>query len=443
MAGPGIRYWEMAHALSKRLTVGLATPGSSLAGEGFESYAYSKGAWGSIAPLIAESDVLLLTGDLLIVFPQLATCGKPLVIEATYPYTFEVLQLKSGFSRDQQMTSFLSRLEVVRRAALAGDFFFCATQRQRDYWLGVLDAFGRINPDTYSADPTLYQLIDIVPFGLPSRQIVSAEPVVKGVLQGISREDKVLLWGGGLWEWLDSLSLVRAVARISEERSDVRLLFPGTRHPNPSVPDMPMCGRTMDLSDRLGLTDKVVFFGDWVPYEQWSNYLHEADIGVSLHFDALETRFAFRTRVLDYIWAGLPMIVTEGDATSELVARQGLGVVVPPGDDEAIADAIVRLLDTAELEELYRERFEQVRANFTWERVCEPIARFCEHPCFAPDREVGMVPARNLDYGHILTAEQEAEIARLHALVDGYERGCFIRLMRWLGEWRKRIWRGG
>jgi hypothetical protein len=38
-------------------------------------------------------------------------------------------------------------------------------------------------------------------------------------------------------------------------------------------------------------------------------------IGVSAHPAHLETRFAFRTRMLDYLWAGLPIVSTEGEQT--------------------------------------------------------------------------------------------------------------------------------
>jgi glycosyltransferase involved in cell wall biosynthesis len=443
MAGPGIRYWEMARALSKRLGVTLATPGHSLPFEGVTSHIYTYKDWSTIATPVSEADVLLLSGDLLADFPQLARCGKPLVMEAAYPYTFENLHLFSALSPDQQMASFVISQETMRQVALAGDFFFCAGQRQRDYWLGVLDASGRINPDTYAYDPTLYKLIDIVPLGLPSRPPEHTTAVMKGVIPGIGATDRVVLWGGGLWQWLDPLSLVRAIAHVVEQRPDVRLVFPGTRHPNPIIPHMPMLKQTVELSDQLGLTNKAIFFGDWVPYERWPNYLLEADIGASLHLDTLETRFAFRTRMLDYIWAGLPMVVTGGDETSELVTRYGLGEVVPPGDDAAIAAAILRLLDAPGLREAYRESFARVRPSFTWEVACEPIARFCERPRFAPDRAAGGMSFQTKVDEALSTQvsqlqhERErlgAEIDRLQALVQAYEQGRFIRLMRWLHD---------
>jgi hypothetical protein len=189
----------------------------------------------------------------------------------------------------------------------------------------------------------------------------------------------------------------------------------------------------------------VIFFGDWVPYEQWPAYLLEADIGASLHFDTLETRFAFRTRILDYIWAGLPMVVTGGDETSELVMRYNLGEVVVPGDEEAIAAAILRLLDTPALREAYRESFERVRPNFAWENACEPIARFCEHPHLAPDRAAGKTlfqtkaeKTLSAQVGQLQheREQQQAEIDRLRELVHAYERGRFIRLMQWVHERR-------
>jgi len=434
------------------LDITLATPGRSLPSGEFASHIYTPRDWNTIAAAVSKADVLALHGELLLGFPQLATCGKPLIMEATYPYTFESLHRLSGKPRDQQTPGLVACLESARQTALAGDFFFCSSQRQRDYWLGVLDALGRINPDTYADDPTLYRLIDIVPFGLPSRRPVHTAPAMKGVIPGIGVTDRVVLWGGGLWQWLDPLSLVRAIARVAEQRPDVRLVFPATRHPNPLIPDMPMRKQTVELSDQLGLTGRVTFFGDWVPYDLWPNYLLEADAGASLHFDTLETHFAFRTRMLDYIWAGLPMVVTGGDETSELVTRYGLGEVVPPGDDEAIAAAIIRLLDTPDRRGVYRERFERVRPEFTWEKACEPIARFCEQPRLAPDRAAGRVSSQTPAELALSTqvsqlqqerAQQQAEIERLQALIHEYEQGRFIHLMRQLHEWRRKPSIGG
>ena len=64
-----------------------------------------------------------------------------------------------------------------------------------------------------------------------------------------------------------------------------------------------------------GLIDSAVFFGQWVPYEDWPNILLESDIALSLHHDTVETQLAFRSRMLEYFWAGVPLIATTGDAS--------------------------------------------------------------------------------------------------------------------------------
>ena len=127
----------------------------------------------------------------------------------------------------------------------------------------------------------------------------------------------------------------------------------------------------------------MVYFNDgWVPYDRRADYLLDADVGVSTHLDHIETRYSFRTRVLDYLWAGLPMVLTAGDVLADLVAREGLGRTVPPGDVAAIEDALAATLEAGRPDP---QRFDSVRATLTWERVAAPLVAFCDRPRRAPD----------------------------------------------------------
>ena len=140
------------------------------------------------------------------------------------------------------------------------------------------------------------------------------------------------------------------------------------------------------LSRRLGLFDRSVFFNDWVPYAERQNYLLEADLGITLHRSVLETRFAFRTRLLDCLWAGLPVIATEGDTMSRHMQQEELGRVVAPGDKTVVAGTILELLARPNLKRDLRPRFEAVAAHFQWEVVAAPLTEFCRNPCPSPDR---------------------------------------------------------
>ena len=432
MAGPGIRYYHLARVLGRDLAVTLAVPGQPPAGlamAGFAVATYAPQQWASLAPLVAQAQICLLPGDLAAHFPQLAQAEAALVIDGYDPVLAEWLAIHAHLPLGDLHGPWQARYQAYQAQFALGDFFICASERQRDWWLGILEANGRINPATHRADPALRRLIDVVPYGLPATPPMPTRSVIKGVWPGITPSDKLVVWGGGLWPWLDPQTAVRALARIATQRADVKLIFPGTRHPNPSMAAMPSAvAATQQLADDLGLTNRSVFFGDWVAYADWPNVLLESNIALTLHFDTLETRLAFRSRVLEYIWAELPIVATGGDATSDLIAAYGLGQIVAAEDDTAVADAILALLDRPPAATHYT----QARADLTWERAAVPLLAFCQQPMRAPDRTYWLLRDAR-------TAALEAEVAYWRGLAQRYEQGRFIRTMRQLDQLKRRF----
>ncbi|MBI4321366.1 MAG: glycosyltransferase [Chloroflexi bacterium] len=388
MAGPAIRYWEIAKVLANEFSVTLAGPGrTSLSSPDFQVKGYARSDPNSINPLLSDADIVLAFGFVLHLFPALQTTDKPLIVDVYDPFTLEDLEVYKDRPVADSSQIISIHTAVINNQLRAGDFFICANERQRDYWLGMLTANNRVNPSTYADDKTLARLIDVVPFGLPAARPKHLRQVLKGVHPGIRESDKVVLWGGGIWEWLDPLTLIRAMASIASCRDDIKMFFLGKQHFDPvTVPETGICARTIELSERLGLLGKYVFFNDWTRYDERQNFLLEADIGVSLHPNHVETRFAFRTRMLDYIWAGLPVIASGGDEMSELVERFDLGKVVAFEDVDSVAAAIVDMADTPNLRETRRADFERVARQYTWEAVAAPIVEWCHDPRKAADK---------------------------------------------------------
>lgn len=445
MAGPGIRYWHLARVLSRHCAVTLAAPNAGTFAQDFEMLPYQPGDYRSLRPALRAADVVMPCGDVLSHFPELTNSGRPLVIDGYDPYLAETVALAGNRSAADQAILQANFMDQMRAESLAGDFFLCATERQRYWWMGLLASQGRLNTLTYGADPTLRNLVDTVPFGC-----IGAKPhtrqVMKGVMPGIGTGDKVVLWGGGIWEWLDPLTLLRAFPQVLQKHPDAKLVFPGTRHPNPGVPDMKMRCRAIDLAREMQLLGTAVFFGDWVPYSDWGNVLHEADVGISLHLDSVEEQLAFRSRILDYVGAGLPIVASGGDATAELVARYGLGEVVRVGDAGAVAMAISSLLDQPR--EARQAQFNRARDDYAWERVAQPLIHFCCTPYKAADRTPGHVPLRPRAEDALenriseLTRECDTykrEVERQQEIIRGYERGRFITLMRIMRHIRRKV----
>jgi GT2 family glycosyltransferase len=385
MAGPAIRCWEMAKLLSRehRVTLGTTTP-SELTHPDFEVVEVDAP---TIDALLADTDVVIFQGFIMFFYPQIAAADVPLLVDIYDPFHLEGLELRREESPVERFATARSDTQVLNDQLQRGDFFVCASEKQRDFWLGQMTAVGRANPSTYDQDPSLRSLLDVAPFGLPAEPPRKVNQVIKGVVPGIGEDDFVLLWGGGVYNWFDPLTLIRAVAAVVDDLPDVKLFFLGSAHPNPDVPKMRMAAAAYALAEDLGLLDKHVFFNPgWVEYEQRADYLLESDVGVSTHFEHIETAFSYRTRILDYLWAGLPIIATEGDSLSRLVTAHGLGLTVGPEDVDAVASAIRRLHNDRDLYATCKANVAQLAPTMTWEQALAPIVEFCRLPRRAVDK---------------------------------------------------------
>jgi GT2 family glycosyltransferase/glycosyltransferase involved in cell wall biosynthesis len=394
MAGPAIRAWHIASTLSTEHTVRLITTNAGSqdpAKPSTEPFTVVKARVRDLRGHVEWADLIILQGHALEMASSLKKehANKIVVCDLYDPMHLEVLEQAKNTPEDLRAAQVTGVTHVLDEQLKRGDFFLCASERQRLFWLGHLTAIGRLSPRLYDRDPTTRSLLSVVPFGLPAAPPSKTGPGLRSRLS-ISESDKVALWAGGVYNWFDPLSLVEAVGLLSERRSDVRLVFLGMLHPNPEVAEMDIGTRTETVANRLGLTDKHVFFNqEWVPYEERQNWLLEANCGVTTHFDHVETTLAFRTRVLDYLWTGLPVVTTDGDTFADLVREEALGVVVPAGDAQALAEALERCLYDEEFIATCRENLIKVAERFTWPVVLAPLVEFCGNPRPAADRLAG------------------------------------------------------
>jgi glycosyltransferase involved in cell wall biosynthesis len=302
----------------------------------------------------------------------------------------EHLELNGGYARLEEHLAWQAQYQQINQFVLRrGDFFLCATERQRDWWLGALASAGRVNALSRAQSPSFRGLVDLLPYGIPEQQPTATHAVMRGVLPGIAPDDKIVLWGGGVWQWLDPLTLIRAAALLIPERPDVKFVFPGVHHPaGDLVSKMERQREALDLAHNLGLLDRSVFMGKWVAYADWQNYLLESDVGVSLHHDHLEAHMSARTRVLSYVWAGLPMVLTRGDELAERMAVAGVAQLVDDGDAANVAAAIMRMIDMPKGS--LSETFDALRPAFRWGNAIRALHSFCEHPRRAWDADIPM-----------------------------------------------------
>jgi len=412
ISGPAIRAIELSRVLAVTHDVTLAVPNEASVDVGVPLATYRHETLHEVA---AGFDVVFVAGLSLALAPGLARLNVPIILDI-YPFTLENLELHASEPMDKRVRDSEGLLRAVWTQFARADFLISVSEKQRDLWLGLLHAMGRLNPYNYEADSMLRALIDVVPFGLPADPPKQLAHRIKGARPGIGPGDFVAYFGSGLYDWLDPVTAVRAAGLAAARNPRIRLFFPTTEHPNPSVRPMATLAETRRVSAELGLTDRIVFFNNRLSYASRADFLLDSDVGLSLHKNHLETVFAFRTRVLDYFWAGLPVIGTAGDVLAGVIESRDLGAVVPVGDAEAVAQALLRLAGHGRPREHYASRIAEVAEGLKWPRVAGPIDTFCRSPRWAPDRAAGyrFVP---------LGAAREGKPGRLGKALASLQRG--------------------
>ena len=178
-----------------------------------------------------------------------------------------------------------------------------------------------------------------------------------------------------MWGWLDPVTPIRALERLRERRPEARLVFAGIGAGGGE--------EAMAFARDRGLEgEAVAFVPGRLDQRAYVDHLLEGHAGVSAHPDTLEARFATRTRILDYLWAGLPVACTRGDTLGDFVARNGLGAVADPGDVDGFAAALEDVL----FAEPRHRRDRAALEPLLWRNVARPLVEYCREPDALPPR---------------------------------------------------------
>lgn len=387
MGETAIRAWELATVLAREFRTTLAAPAPVPPdGPGFFIAAISPASEGyaALTELIRAHDVIIAQALPLPALPAEEMAAKYLVVDLCRPWIIEHLEARHAREPASEASWLARDLIAINGLLAAGDFFICPAEMQRAFWLGALTHSGRLTETVYSRAPDGRALIDVVPYGIPALPPPKQAKALKGVMPGIGPNDFVALWGGGLWHGLDPLALVHATARLRDADYPIRSVMLDTPPPTtldgaPAPPSLHDAIR--QRSDALGLTGTHVFFPDGpTPYTERTEYLLEADAGISLQQPSLEARFAFRTPVLDALWAGIVPVASDGDTMADLLRAYDAGRIVPPGDDAALAVTLANLIDNPYERRLLAARGHALGQSFTWETVAQPLIAFCRQP---------------------------------------------------------------
>jgi hypothetical protein len=224
------------------------------------------------ASQLAETHrAVLVQGDVLSRYPVLAKGDANIIVDIVTPIHIENLNVGDA--------EFNVALQFIRDGLDRGNFFVCGNERQRLYWLGMLTAHGKLTRSGSARDQELRQLIDVLGFGVPEDEPVKQKNVLKGVRPGIGPDDFLLMWFGGIWDWLDPLTMIEAVHQAHLVDPRVKLFFSFFRQAGREPSTMALRARA--LAEQLEAFERSVFFNDEpIPYAARADFLLESGLGV-------------------------------------------------------------------------------------------------------------------------------------------------------------------
>jgi glycogen(starch) synthase len=204
--------------------------------------------------------------------------------------------------------------------------------------------------------------IGVVPFGLPDRR--ASDPV-------FVPERVNVLFVGRLEARKGIGTLLEAIKLLLPELPEVVFTLVG----NDAIPSE--SGRTYReeferVTDPPLREERVLFVGVTSDHELYRHYAG-CDI-----FVAPSRSESFGLILLEAMREGKPVVAGDVGGMREVVEHEGNGLLVPPGDPNALADALARLVTSPSLRESYGLRSRALFIErFTAERMAEGYERFC------------------------------------------------------------------
>jgi glycosyltransferase involved in cell wall biosynthesis len=117
-----------------------------------------------------------------------------------------------------------------------------------------------------------------------------------------------------------------------------------------------------------------VTYCGFVPAETLPAIFAQATVAIYPFDDTLVNRAKCAVKLCDLLAAGLPVVAEAVGQNREYVRHGETGWLVEPGDVEAFAEAVVRLLEDVSLRErLGSAAARDLRERFAWERLAETV----------------------------------------------------------------------
>lgn len=374
--GGGLRCWGLArgiHANNSELEVTVAY------NEAYRTEKFTDKHEGvhirtwnlhNIAELIQEYDTVLVSycmGELSVRVADAIRSDQQLVLDCYVPIYVEVSARNSN-DMQREYEAFHSDVGRWAHVLKRGDVFLCASEPQANYYKGVLSAVGRINPATYGKE-----LIRVVPYGIYREEPNPTEKPIQKLL-GKDSSVKKILWFGGIYPWFDLRNLVDAVGELNKD-VPAKLIIVGAKNPFNNHPDFlrPYEQLVEHIEVDKKLKDLVVL-QDWIQFEKRADWYLDSDLVVVVNKIGEENKLAWRTRLVDFMWADLPILTNGGDPLGETLLNNHAAARLHGLKATEVAQDLREVLKDKEEVKKIRANLGKLKKNYYWDVATKQLA---------------------------------------------------------------------
>jgi glycosyltransferase involved in cell wall biosynthesis len=183
----------------------------------------------------------------------------------------------------------------------------------------------------------------------------------------IPLDRKVILFFGLIKPYKGLEYLLQAFGRIKEQIDSALLVIAGRI----ADEDKAMYEHYSRLLSQFAEENPVKCVTEYIPVDQAGKFFAAADVVVLPHVKPSQSGV-----LLAAIAAGRPVVVTDAGGLSEVVENDRAGFVVPPRDTTAIAEALIKVLQSPGLmERMGREAKALAETRYNWEAVAARTLR--------------------------------------------------------------------
>lgn len=207
---------------------------------------------------------------------------------------------------------------------------------------------------------------------LPSYNAFCFEHMTKAQARerlGLALDEKVLLFFGFVRPYKGLKHLIYAMPRIKENLKNVKLLIVGEFGSMEDKEDYAKQIKDLEESDPE-LKSSIVINDGYMPDREVEKYFAACDMVV------LPYESATQSAIVQIAYGfGKPVTVTNVGGLPDVVNNDKTGYIVPPQDEKALAEAVVRYF-VEDKEKEFAQNIAAEAYRFSWERMGEVVEKW-------------------------------------------------------------------